>query len=233
MPAVKVLPLPLVLATRNVDKAREIIEVLVDHSGLPIVAYAIDVNGVTIGFLLERPEAVAASASALPALSAEPDVEETGATLEENARIKASALAAALGLAAIADDTGLEVDAIDGAPGVHAARYAGPDATYADNVAKLLRELEGVYPALRTARFATVAMTCWPDGREVASRGEVEGVIAAAPAGEHGFGYDPVFVPTEGDGRTFAEMTGAEKHAVSHRGRAFAALAETLSTHTR
>ena len=136
-------------------------------------------------------------------------------------------------LLAFADDTGLEVDAIDGAPGVHAARYAGPDATYADNVAKLLRELEGVYPALRTARFATVAMTCWPDGREVASRGEVEGVIAAAPAGEHGFGYDPVFVPTEGDGRTFAEMTGAEKHAVSHRGRAFAALAETLSTHTR
>jgi XTP/dITP diphosphohydrolase len=231
--AAKLLPLPLVLATRNVDKAREIIEVLVDHSGLPIVAYAIDVNEVTIGFLLERPEAVAASASALPELSAEPDVEETGTSLEENARIKAAALAAAIGLPAIADDTGLEVDAIDGAPGVHAARYAGPHATYADNVAKLLRELEGVYPALRTARFATVAMTCWPDGREVASRGEVEGLIAAAPAGENGFGYDPVFVPTEGDGRTFAEMTAAEKHAVSHRGRAFAALAETLTTRTR
>lgn len=230
---VKVLPLPLLLATRNVDKAREIIEVLVEHSGLPIVAYAIDVNNVTIGFLLERPEAVAASAAALPALAAEPDVEETGATLEANARIKATALAAAIGLPAIADDTGLEVDAIDGAPGVCAARYAGPDATYADNVAKLLRELEGVYPALRTARFATVAMTCWPDGREVASRGEVEGVIAAAPAGENGFGYDPVFVPTEGDGRTFAEMTAAEKHAVSHRGRAFAGLAETLTTRTR
>jgi XTP/dITP diphosphohydrolase len=231
--AVKVLPLPLVLATRNVDKAREIIEVLVEHSGLPIVAYAIDVNDVTIGFLLERPEAVAASAAALPALAAEPDVEETGTTLEENARIKATALAAAIGLPAIADDTGLEVDAIDGAPGVYAARYAGPDASYADNVAKLLRELEGVYPALRTARFATVAMTCWPDGREVASRGEVEGVIAATPAGENGFGYDPVFVPTEGDGRTFAEMTAAEKHAVSHRGRAFAGLAETLTTRTR
>jgi XTP/dITP diphosphohydrolase len=230
---VNALPLPLVLATRNVDKAREIIEILVDHSGLPIVAYAIDVKDATIGFLLEGPEGIAAAASALPTLSAEPDVEETGATLDENARIKATALARAIGLPAIADDTGLEVDAIDGAPGVYAARYAGPDATYADNVAKLLRELEGVYPALRTARFATVAVTCWPDGHEVAARGEVQGVIAAAPAGEHGFGYDPVFVPTEGDGRTFAQMTAAEKHAVSHRGRAFAALAETLSTFAR
>jgi XTP/dITP diphosphohydrolase len=228
-PSEQALPLPLVLATRNVDKAREIIEILVDHSGLPIVAFAIDVNDVTIGFLLERPEAVAASASALPTLDLEPDVEETGSTLEENARIKATALASALGLAAIADDTGLEVDAIDGAPGVYAARYAGPDATYADNVAKLLRELEGVYPALRTARFATVAVTCWPDGTEVAARGEVEGVIAAAPSGENGFGYDPVFVPTEGDGRTFAQMSAAEKHAVSHRGRAFTALAVALT----
>ena len=230
---VPALPMPLVLATGNVDKAREIIEVLVDHSGLPIVAYAIDVNDATIGFLLERPEAIAAAVAALPELSSEPDVEETGTTLDENARIKATALAAALSLPAVADDTGLEVDAINGAPGVYAARYAGPDATYADNVAKLLRELEGVYPALRTARFATVAVTCWPDGREVATRGEVEGVIAAAPSGENGFGYDPVFVPTEGDGRTFAQMTAAEKHAVSHRGRAFAALAETLTAFTR
>jgi XTP/dITP diphosphohydrolase len=227
------LPLPLVLATRNADKAREIIEILVEHTGLPIVAYAIDVNGVTIGFMLEQPERVADTVSALPDLHAEPDVEETGATLEENARIKALALARAIGLPAIADDTGLEVDAIDGAPGVYAARYAGPDATYADNVNKLLHELEGVYPSLRTARFATVAMACWPDGPEVAVRGEVEGVISAAPAGESGFGYDPVFVPTEGDGRTFAQMSAAEKHAVSHRGRAFAALAEALTTLTR
>jgi len=231
--AVQALPLPLVLATRNVDKAREIIEILVDHSGLPLVAYAIDVNDATIGFLLEGPEGVAAAASALPDLEGEPDVEETGTTLDENARIKATALARAIGLPAIADDTGLEVDAIDGAPGVYAARYAGPDATYTDNVAKLLRELEGVYPALRTARFATVAVACWPDEHEVVARGEVEGVIAAAPAGDHGFGYDPVFVPTEGDGRTFAQMSAAEKHAVSHRGRAFAALAETLTTLTR
>jgi XTP/dITP diphosphohydrolase len=233
LPSERALPLPLVLATRNVDKAREIIEILVDHSGLPIVAYAIDVNDATIGFLLERPDAVAVAVSALPALDAEPDVEETGGTLEENARIKASALAGALGVAAIADDTGLEVDAIDGAPGVYAARYAGPDAAYADNVAKLLRELEGVYPALRTARFATVAITCWPDGTEVAARGQVEGVIAAAPLGESGFGYDPVFVPTEGDGRTFAQMSAAEKHAISHRGRAFTALAGVLTELTR
>jgi XTP/dITP diphosphohydrolase len=233
LPSERALPLPLVLATRNVDKAREIIEILVDHTGLPIVAYAIDVNDATIGFLLERPDAVAVSVSVLPALNAEPDVEETGSTLEENARIKATALASALGVAAIADDTGLEVDAIEGAPGVYAARYAGPDASYADNVAKLLRELEGVYPALRTARFATVAITCWPDGTEVAARGEVEGVIAAAPLGESGFGYDPVFVPTEGDGRTFAQMSAAEKHAVSHRGRAFTALAAALTEPTR
>ena len=223
------LPLPVVLATRNVDKVREIVEILVEQSDAPIVAYAIEVNGSTIAFLLDQPERVAQAVAALPALAAEPDVDETGATLEENARIKGSALAAATGMMAIADDTGLEVDALDGAPGVHAARYSGPDATYAGNVDKLLRELEGVYSALRTARFATVAMACRPDGHEVIARGEVAGVIAAAPAGDSGFGYDPVFVPTEGDGRTFAQMNQAEKHAISHRGRAFVALARALS----
>ncbi len=224
------LPLPFVLSTRNVDKAREIVEVLVEQSGLPIVAYAVEVAGTTIAFLLASPERIAGAVAALPMMSAEPDVEETGSTLEENARIKAGALCAATGVPAIADDTGLEVDALDGAPGIYAARYAGPDASYADNVEKMLRELEGVYPALRTARFATVAIACWPDGRELAVRGEVEGVIAAIPSGESGFGYDPVFVPTEGDGRTFAQMTPAEKHAISHRGRAFAKLALALST---
>lgn len=224
------LPSPLVLATRNVDKAREIVEILVEQVGLPIVAYAVEVEGTTIAFLLEHPERIAGAVAALPALTVEPDVEETGTTLEANARIKAAALAAAIGVPAIADDTGLEVDALDGAPGAYAARYAGPDATYADNVAKLLRELEGVYPTLRTARFATVAIACWPDGREIVVRGEVEGVIAAAPSGESGFGYDPVFVPTEGDGRSFAQMTAAEKHAISHRGRAFAKLAQALSS---
>jgi XTP/dITP diphosphohydrolase len=219
------LPLPLALSTRNVDKAREIIEILVEHTGLPLVAYAIDVRDVTIGFLLEQPERVAAAVAALPELTHEPDVEETGTTLEANARIKAAALAGALGMTAIADDTGLEVDALHGAPGVYSARYAGEHASYADNVNKLLRELEGVYPSLRTARFATVAIARAPDGREVVARGEVEGLIAAAGRGASGFGYDPVFVPIEGDGRSFAEMAADEKHAVSHRGRAFRALA--------
>ncbi len=112
-------------------------------------------------------------------------------------------------------------------------RYAGEHATYADNTTKLLRELEGVYPALRTARFATVAVAVDPHGRDIAVRGEVEGVIAAKPRGENGFGYDPVFVPVEGDGRTFAEMTTEEKHAVSHRGRAFRALAAALTESSR
>jgi XTP/dITP diphosphohydrolase len=131
-------------------------------------------------------------------------------------------------LPAIADDTGLEVDALGGAPGVYSARFAGPDATYADNVARLLERLAGVEPRNRTARFSTVAVAHWPDGREVAAIGEVDGTIAEAPRGSQGFGYDPVFVPAEGDGRTFAEMAAAEKHALSHRGRAFRTLADGL-----
>jgi XTP/dITP diphosphohydrolase len=220
------LPLPLVLATGNADKAREISEIFVAYIDEPLVAAAIAYDGDTFGYRVDRP----ADHVSPPELTERPDVEETGATLEENARIKASALADALGMLAVADDTGLEVDALEGAPGVYSARYAGPNATYGDNVAKLLRELEGVYPTLRTARFATVAMARWPDGRELAVRGEVEGVIAAAPAGENGFGYDPVFVPTEGAGRTFAQMPAAEKHAISHRGRAFAALVVALTS---
>ena len=219
------LPFPLVLATGNPDKAREITEIFVASIDEPLVAAAISYAGDTYAFRVDRPRAVDDLV-----LDSVPDVEETGATLEENARIKASGLADALGMLAIADDTGLEVDALDGAPGVYSARYAGPGATYDDNVTKLLRELEGVYPALRTARFATVALARWPDGRELVERGEVEGVIAAAPVGANGFGYDPVFVPTEGDGRTFAQMAAAEKHALSHRGRAFVALAVALTS---
>ena len=157
-----------------------------------------------------------------------PDVDETATTLEGNARLKAEALCIATGMPAIADDTGLEVDALDGAPGVHSARYAGEAASYADNVDKLLAALRGVAESERHARFTTVALARWPDGREVAARGEVEGMIAAAPRGREGFGYDPVFVPNEGDGRTFAEMSATEKHRVSHRGRAFRTLADGL-----
>ena len=157
-----------------------------------------------------------------------PDVDETADTLEGNARLKAEALCAATGQPAVADDTGLEVHALEGRPGVYSSRYAGPNATYGDNVAKLLLELDGVEPAARRARFRTVALVCFPDGREVVADGVVDGTIATEARGDRGFGYDPLFIPDEGDGRTFAEMTLAEKQAVSHRGRAFRALAGVL-----
>ena len=157
------------------------------------------------------------------------DVEETADTLEGNARLKAEAVVAATGELAVADDTGLEVDALGGRPGVYAARYAGPSATYADNVAKLLGELAGVPHAERRARFRTVAVAAFADRREIVAEGTVEGTVVDVPRGEGGFGYDPVFVPDDGDGRTFAEMTQAEKAAVSHRGRALRSLAAQLS----
>ena len=157
-----------------------------------------------------------------------PDVEETGTTLLENARLKAQALVDATGEAAVADDTGLEVAALDGAPGVYSARYAGEGATYADNVAKLLDALAG--RSDRRARFRTVAVARFPDGREAVAEGVVQGTIAEAARGDGGFGYDPVFVPDDGDGRSYAELSADEKNAVSHRGRAFRALAESLSS---
>jgi XTP/dITP diphosphohydrolase len=155
-----------------------------------------------------------------------PDVDETADTLEGNARLKAEALCAATGEPAVADDTGLEVDALDGRPGVYSSRFAGVHATYADNVAKILAELDGVKE--RRARFRTVALARFPDGREVIAEGTVDGHIAVEARGDEGFGYDPVFVPDDADGRTFAEMTLPEKQAISHRGRAFRALAELL-----
>lgn len=158
------------------------------------------------------------------------EVDETGETLEDNARLKAAAILAATGEAAVADDTGLEVRALGGAPGVSSARYAGPGATYADNVDALLRALEGAGD--RAARFRTVALVCFPGGRELIAEGIVEGHIAPAARGAGGFGYDPVFVPEGGDGRTFAEMAPAEKNLVSHRGRAFRALASLLQAGT-
>jgi XTP/dITP diphosphohydrolase len=158
------------------------------------------------------------------------DVVEDAPDLAGNARLKAVAVCNAAGAPAVSDDTGLEVDALAGSPGVRSGRYAGDHATYADNVEKLLGELDRVgarTPAARTARFRTVVMVVWPDGTELSVEGSVEGVIASAPVGGAGFGYDPVFVPAEGDGRTFAEM-GDEKHEISHRGRALRALAEAL-----
>lgn len=188
-----------VLATANPDKARELADAL---TGLDLE-------------LVPRPADV-------------PDVEETGTTLLANARLKAHALVAATGLPALADDTGLEVDALGGAPGVYSARYAGEDATYADNVAKLLTELGAATRNARTARFRTVLVLAEPGGTELAVDGVAEGVITDTARGDGGFGYDPVFVPAGGGGRTFAEMTLAEKQAVSHRGRALRALAACL-----
>jgi XTP/dITP diphosphohydrolase len=188
----------LVLASANPDKAREIAALL---SGA--------------GFEVEpRPPSV-------------PDVDETGTTLLDNARLKAQAVSAATGAPAVADDTGLEVDALDGAPGVYSARYAGEAATYDDNVTKLLEALDG--RADRRARFRTVALVCFPDGREIWSEGVVEGSITTERRGGNGFGYDPVFEADDGGGRTMAELTAEEKHAISHRGRAFRALAAELT----
>ena len=155
------------------------------------------------------------------------EVEETGSTLEENARLKAAAVATAAGVPAVADDTGLEVVALRGAPGVHSSRYAGEQATYKENVAKLLGSLVGVSD--RRARFRTVALVRWPDGREVVAEGAVEGVIAEEARGSEGFGYDPVFIADEGGGRTFAELGPEAKRRLSHRGRAFRALADKLA----
>ncbi|MCQ3808247.1 MAG: RdgB/HAM1 family non-canonical purine NTP pyrophosphatase [Acidimicrobiaceae bacterium] len=158
------------------------------------------------------------------------DVVEDADDLEGNARLKAAAVCAAAGAPAVSDDTGLEVDALGGAPGVHSARYAGARPSYADNVEKLLFELQRVGATSaedRTARFRTVVMAVWPDGTELSAQGIVEGAIAEGPRGSGGFGYDSIFVPSEGDGRTFGEM-GDDKHAISHRGRALRALAEAL-----
>jgi XTP/dITP diphosphohydrolase len=190
----------LVLATFNRDKARELLALLA-------------VDGLELASLAE--------------FEAATSPEETGATLRENAWIKAEAALRHSGLPAIADDTGLEVDALDGAPGVHAARFAGPDATDADNVRLLLERMRGVPRERRGARFRTVCVAVFPDGRRIEGEGVVEGRITEAARGSAGFGYDPVF--EVGDlGRTFAEMSDQEKNRVSHRARAARALAARL-----
>lgn len=216
---------PFVLATGNADKVNEILEIVTDAIDAPLAALALE----PVGFLVARFDAIGDAAAQLGPLPSDVDVEETGTTLTENARIKAAALQRATRLTAIADDTGLFVDALDGAPGVYSARYAGPDATYADNVAELLHEMIAVDEVRRGARFETVALAVLADGREIAAHGVVEGRIAVEAHGDAGFGYDPVFVPEDGDGRTFAEMSPAEKHGLSHRGRAFRALAARLA----
>ena len=156
------------------------------------------------------------------------DVVEDADSLEGNARLKAIAVCVATRLPALADDTGLEVDVLDGAPGVITARFAGEGATDAQNRQKMLAELDGKDATQRTARFRTVALLRFADGRELVAQGVCEGSIAMQEIGERGFGYDALFIPTDGDGRTFAQMTIEEKHELSHRGRAFRALAKLL-----
>ncbi|MGH9213980.1 MAG: RdgB/HAM1 family non-canonical purine NTP pyrophosphatase [Acidimicrobiales bacterium] len=156
----------------------------------------------------------------------DPDVEETGTTYEENALLKARAVALATGGLAVADDSGIEIDALGGAPGIHSARWTAQDSW----VPRVLREVGEVAgpDGDRSCRYVAAAAAVWPDGREVVVRGTVEGRLAAAPRGTGGFGYDPIMVPLDGDGRTFAEMDEADKHEISHRGRAFRALEAEL-----
>lgn len=191
----------LVMASANPHKAIEIAEVL--REAMPDAQ------------ILPRPEALG-------------DVAEDGETLAENALIKARFVCAAVGEPAIADDTGLEVDALGGAPGVHSARYAGPDSDPVANLAKLMEALVDVPAPLRTGRFRTVVAVVFDDGREVMADGAVEGRIALEPHGDLGFGYDPVFVPDEAAPFTFAQMPADAKNLISHRGRALRALAELL-----
>lgn len=190
----------LVLATRNPHKGTELAALLEDL-------------GIRIRTLAEFPDA--------------PEVVEEGKTCEANAVKKAVAVARHTGLPAVADDTGLEVEALGGRPGVHAARYAGEGATYEDNWRKLLRELEGVPWERRRARFITVAAIATPSGKVEVVEGVLEGLIAEAPAGGQGFGYDPVFLVPELS-KTLAQLTAEEKNRVSHRAGAFARMREIL-----
>jgi XTP/dITP diphosphohydrolase len=185
----------LVVASKNPDKVSEIEAVLVETGLVTEVVRGLDW----------------------------PDVSETGETLEENALLKGRAVAEAVGLPALADDTGLEVSALGGAPGVHTARFAGEGARYEDNVAKMIEVMAGV--ADRTARFRTVVALVFPDGVELVAEGQLEGTITEQPRGDGGFGYDPVF---EVDGLTLAEMSGEEKNRLSHRARAIRALAGSV-----
>lgn len=154
------------------------------------------------------------------------DTVEDGDTLEANATKKASEVAAATGHLAVADDTGLFVDALGGRPGVRTARFAGPDATDDQNVAKMLADLDGVED--RRARFRTVIAMTDPDGTTRLASGAVEGTLATARTGDGGFGYDPIFIPDEGDGLTFAQMGRPAKQRISHRARALQALFDQI-----
>ena len=153
------------------------------------------------------------------------EVEETGTTFAENAFLKADAACRQTGMPAVADDSGLMVDALNGEPGVYSARYAGEGASDADRIHKLLTNMEHVPQEKRTAKFVSAICCVFPDGRRIDVQGECPGMIAFEPHGNGGFGYDPVFLV---NGKSFAELSASEKDAVSHRGRALRALAEQL-----
>jgi len=194
----------LILATRNPDKVREL-RMILNHAEWDLKS------------LLDCPEAM--------------DVNEDGRTLHENALKKAREAFRLTGLPSLADDTGLEVDALNGAPGVHSSRYAGEKATYRDNVAKLLKTLDGVPDPERAARFRCVA--AFVDlGREFWTDGVCEGRILQTVRGSQGFGYDPVFFVIEKQ-KTMAEMSPEEKNTISHRARAFGKMADWLEAQDR
>lgn len=189
----------IVLATRNRHKVSELTEILADAG---LVEEVLTLDDVHI-----------------------PDTRETGVTFAENALLKARAVVVATGLPAIADDSGLSVDVLGGAPGVFSARWAGRQAGDQTNLRLLLEQLSDVPTEHRSAQFVCAAVAAWPDGREVVELGSVSGTLTFEPRGDNGFGYDPIFeVETDEGPRTTAELTAEQKHAISHRGRAFRAL---------
>lgn len=158
-----------------------------------------------------------------------PSPEEDGETFEDNARIKAVAAQERFGLPALADDSGLEVDALDGEPGVHSSRYAGPCATDAENNSRLLLAMKDITESERSARFRSTLVFIGSDGTEVVATGTCEGSIGFGPRGEQGFGYDPLFLPDATPGRAMAELSMAEKNSISHRGAALRELHRLLA----
>lgn len=194
----------IVIASKNDGKIREIIDIL-KPAGIKALKYD------------DFPEW--------------PDVEETGDTFFDNAMLKAKALVDLFGRAAVSDDSGLEVDALGGEPGVYSARYAGEDGNAVKNNEKLLRELDGVPDNKRIARFRCVAIMLFPDGRFIRADGTLEGRIGLEKKGKDGFGYDPLFIPS-GESRTVAEMSLEEKNKISHRAKAFGKLREEIGALT-
>lgn len=190
----------MVIATTNAGKITEVRQIL---AGLPLVLLTADDIG---GW---------------------PEIAETGSTYRQNALIKGRTVAELTGIATLADDSGIEVDALGGAPGVYSARFAGPGASDADNNALLVSQLQGVPLTSRGARYRCVAVVVTPGGREIDGEGTCEGHIGFEPRGSGGFGYDPWFVPA-GQTRTMAELSAEEKDAISHRGQAFRNLAKHL-----